>query len=424
MISVNDFLVRHLLFPASVDPVSCSDKMLRHMKAGLAGEMIDMPMIPTYLKGTGTVPLGRKAIVIDAGGTNYRCALAYFDEGGCHVENVMKCKMPGTEAEVTWDAFISFVADSIMPFTGEADVIGFCFSYNADITPDMDGIVECIDKEVVVSGCEGKHIGASLLEELGRRGVYGKRVVVLNDTVAALLGGSAMLDKSKYSDFIGMICGTGANTCASVSLRQIQKLHNDTDGSMLINLESGSYNGMPCGDVDDAVDAESHQPGEKRMEKMSSGAYIGEVCRQAMKQAVAEGLISEDVYQNICLINPLNGAVVDNWACGNDPYHVFENAEQLSFARELCLAIFERSARCMATNILAILRLNGTGRTAEKPACISAEGSIVARSRYFLLFFLKSLNDLNDGPDPRYVDVVLGNDTTLPGSAVAALLNT
>ena len=278
--------------------------------------------------------------------------------------------------------------------------------------------------EVVVSGCEGKHIGASLLEELGRRGVYGKRVVVLNDTVAALLGGSAMLDKSKYSDFIGMICGTGANTCASVSLRQIGKLHNDADGSMLINLESGSYNGMPCGDVDDAVDAESHQPGEKRMEKMSSGAYIGEVCRQAMKQAVAEGLISEAVYQNICLINPLNGAVVDNWACGNDPYHVFENAEQLSFARELCLAIFERSARCMATNILAILRLNGTGRTPEKPACICAEGSLVARSRYFLLFFQKSLNDLNDGPDPRYVDVVLGNDTTLPGSAVAALLNT
>ena len=268
MNSVNDFLVRHSLYPASVDPVSCSDKMLRHMKSGLAGEVIDMPMIPTYLKGNGTVPLGRKAIVIDAGGTNYRCALAYFDEGGCHVENVMKCKMPGTETEVTWDAFISFVADSIMPFTGEADVIGFCFSYNADITPD--GIVECIDKEVVVSGCEGMHIGASLLEELGRRGVYDKRVVVLNDTVAALLGGSAMLEKSRYSDFIGMICGTGANTCASVSLRQIGKLHNDADGSMLINLESGSYNGMPCGDVDDAVDAESHQPGEKRMEKMSS----------------------------------------------------------------------------------------------------------------------------------------------------------
>ena len=48
---VNDFLVRHSLYPASVDPVSCSDKMLRHMKAGLAGEIIDMPMIPTYLKG-------------------------------------------------------------------------------------------------------------------------------------------------------------------------------------------------------------------------------------------------------------------------------------------------------------------------------------------------------------------------------------
>ena len=424
MSSVNDFLVRHSLNPASVDPVSCSEKMLRHMRAGLAGEIVDMPMIPTYLKGTGTVPFGRKAIVIDAGGTNYRCALAFFDEGGCHVENVRKCKMPGTESAVTWDAFISFVADSIMPFTDEADVIGFCFSYNADITPEMDGVVERIDKEVVIEGCEGKHIGASLLEELARRGVSGKRTVILNDTVAALLGGSAMLDKSKYSDIIGMICGTGANTCASVALTQIGKLHSEAEGSMLINLESGNYNGMPAGDVDDAVDAESHVPGEKRMEKMSSGAYIGEVCRQAMKKAVEEGLLPEEVFKKICLINPLNGAVVDNWACGNDPYQVFETADQLAFARELCLAIFERSARCMATNILTILRLNGSGRTPEKPACVCAEGSLVARSRYFLLFLQKSLNELNDGADPRYVDVVLGNDTTLPGSAVAALLNT
>lgn len=424
METVKEFLFRHSLAPESVDPAQCSMQMLAHMEAGLAGNDIDMPMIPTYLKGAGHVPLNRKAIVIDAGGTNYRCALASFTQEGCHVEHLTKCKMPGTEAAVSWDAFIAFVADSILPFTAEADVIGFCFSYTADITPDMDGIVERIDKEVVITDCEGQRIGASLIRELERRGVSGMKVVILNDTVAALLGGSALLDKTCYSDFIGMICGTGANTCASVLAEKIGKLPEGSRGGMLINLESGCYSAMPSGDVDASVDAHSHVPGEKKMEKMCSGAYIGEVCHTAMKAAAAEGMIPEEVLARMDGIAPFNGVVVDSWACGNDPWHVFDTAEQLDFARDVCLAIFERSARCMATNILAILRLNGTGKEKDLPACVCAEGSLVARSRYFLPFLQKSLSELQHGEDPRYVEVVLGNDTTLPGSAVAALSNT
>ncbi len=423
MVTTKDFLIKHGLNPEVIDPLAESEKMLAHMQAGLSGNIIDMPMIPTYLKGTGAVPFRKNAIVIDAGGTNYRCALACFDEDGCHIDHIRKNKMPGTEAAVTWEAFIRFVADSIMPFTAEADLIGFCFSYNAEILPDMDGVVERIDKEVVITGCEGKKIGESLLAELESRGITGKKVIILNDTVAALLGGSATLNKEKYSDFIGMICGTGANTCASVALSKIEKLHINADGTMLINLESGNYSGMPAGDVDAAVDAASHVPGEKLMEKMCSGAYIGEVCRMAMKAAAEEGILPETVLSAISKIEHLNGAVVDNWACGDDPYHVFETTEQLSFAREVCLAIFERSARCMATNIISILRLNDAGKDPEHPACVCAEGSLVARSRYFLMFLQKSLNDLDQGENPRYVEVILGNDTTLPGSAVAALLN-
>ena len=47
----------------------------------------------------------------------------------------------------TWEEFISFVADRIEPLMGRAESIGFCFSYSADITPDMDGRVIRIDKE-------------------------------------------------------------------------------------------------------------------------------------------------------------------------------------------------------------------------------------------------------------------------------------
>ena len=424
MNTAQEFLSRHALLPECVNPLECSRKMVEHMRAGLEGKIIDMPMIPTYLKGIGAVVPGRNAIVIDAGGTNYRAALAAFSPEGCHITGLKVSRMPGTEKPVTWDEFIAFVADSIMPFTDYSDVIGFCFSYNADITTDMDGIVHRIDKEVVITGCEEQRIGRSLLAELEKRGVTGKKVVILNDTVAALLGGAVKLDQEKYSDFIGMICGTGLNTCASVSVNQISKIEGSYSGSMLINLESGTYSGIPAGDVDATVDEHSHNPGEKLMEKMCSGAYIGEVCHTAFRFAAAEGYIPVEVLTRMDAIPHFDGAVVDSLACGHDPFNLFDTDDERRFAKEVALALFERSARCAASNILAILRLNNTGRTAEKPACVCAEGSLVARSKYFLPFLQKALEEAKTGDDPRFAEIALGHETTLPGSAVAALLNT
>jgi hexokinase len=116
--------------------------------------------------------------------------------------------------------------------------------------------------------------------------------------------------------------------------------------------------------------------------------------------------------------------VVDSLACGHDPFSLFDTDEEQLFAKDVALSLFERSARCAAANILAILRINDTGKTPEKPACVCAEGSLIARSKYFLPFLQKALKEAEEGPDARYVEIVLGHDTTLPGSAVAALLNT
>lgn len=423
MSSSDKFLSEHNLLPSCISPAECSKKMAEHMMSGLNGHPVDMPMIPTYIRGNLNVPFRKKAVVIDAGGTNYRCALAYFDENECKISGLKVCRMPGTEGSVTWEEFVSFVADSVMPFIHEADVIGFCFSYNADITPEMDGIVHRIDKEVVITGCEGKLIGASVVAELEKRGIAGKKVIILNDTVAALLGGSAVLDKTKYSDFIGMICGTGINTCAPVAIRKIGKLNSSEEGTMLINLESGYYSGMPMSDVDTEVDLESNIKGEKMMEKMCSGAYIGSVCRDALRMAAKEGYLPEVVIEKLNAIERFDGAVADAFACGEDQHHVFNSAEDLAFAKEIALAIFERSARCMATNILALMLINDSGKDAAKPACVCAEGSLISRSRYFLSFLRKALDEVKTGEDARFAEIVLGHDTTLPGSAVAALIN-
>ena len=165
-----DFLNRHGMLPEQIDPDVYIYRMLTEMKSGLAGQACSMDMIPTYLSNDGELQPDMQAAVIDAGGTNFRSALVRFQPTGCTVTDMIKRHMPGTDAPCTWEEFISFTADAIEPLMDRADAIGFCFSYAATITPERDGRVITIDKEVVVNGCEGQLVGASLLQELERRG--------------------------------------------------------------------------------------------------------------------------------------------------------------------------------------------------------------------------------------------------------------
>ena len=413
------FLTRHGMSPERIDPAAFAPKMAQSMAEGLEAEGCMLPMIPTYLKNSGAVPRGESAVVIDAGGTNFRCALARFTEAGCEISELRKTPMPGIGKSATWEEFISFVADAVMPFMDRADKIGFCFSYSADITPEIDGRVIRIDKEVVVTGSEGKLVGASLLEELERRGCRGKSVVILNDTAAVLLGVSATLDKEKYSGFIGQINGTGTNTCCIVPLEKIGKLHAEGPDGVIVNIESGLYDGFPRGDFDLELDCESNNPGSKHLEKMTSGVYLGALCRIMFRAAVNEGVLSDESGEEIEKRGDFDAATIDRWAGGEDLERFRE--EDAQFIREICLAVFERSARCMCVNLTAIALLTGEGT--DKPICVCAEGSLVQKSRHFRPMLERFLDEYARGVFGRTLEMTVGYETTLPGAAAAVLLN-
>ena len=414
-----EFLARHGMSPERIDPAQYAPRMAESMAEGLAAEGCMLPMIPTYLKNSGAVPQGESAVVIDAGGTNFRCALARFTEHGCEISDVFKTKMPGIGKSATWEEFISFIADAVMPYMDRADKIGFCFSYSADITPEIDGRVIRIDKEVVITGSEGKLVGASLIEELARRGCRGKSVVILNDTAAVLLGVSATLDKEKYSGFIGQINGTGTNTCCIVPLEKIGKLRTAGTDGVIVNIESGLYDGFPRGDFDLELDCESNNPGSKHLEKMTSGVYLGALCRIMFRAAVNEGLLSDDSGEEIEKRGAFDAATIDRWASG-------ENLESFSdkdarFIRDVCFAAFDRSARCMCVNLTAIALLTDEGK--DKPICVCAEGSLVQKSRHFRPLLEKYLDEFALGVFGRKLEMTVGYETTLPGAAAAVLLN-
>ena len=417
-----DFLQRHGMTPESVDPDVCIYRMLAEMRSGLAGEHCSMDMIPTYLSNDGQLQAGVQAAVIDAGGTNFRSALVHFQPAGYTVTDMIKRKMPGTEAPCTWDEFVRFTADAIEPLMDRADVIGFCFSYAATITPEIDGRVITIDKEVVVEGCEGQLIGASLLAELGRRGITGKKIVILNDTVAVLLGMAAGLDKSKYAGFIGQVSGTGTNTCVSLPVSEIKKLGLEGDNGMIINLESGKYDGITGGDFDRMLDEQSHNPGQKHFEKLTAGVYLGEICHLMLNAAADEGLLSEECAEKVRALPVFDSAVIDAWACGEGYEMLGGNEDDHSFAQTLSLALFRRSARCMCVNLLALAELIGGGR--EKPICMLAEGSLVQKGRCYRPELERLLELYGTEKRGIALELHVGQETTLPGSAAAALLNT
>lgn len=415
-----EFLAQHGIEPEKMDVKAVCEDMVGHMRAGLCGNVRSMLMIPTYLSNDGAVPKGVSAAVIDAGGTNFRSALVTFTENGYEVSELQKVKMPGIGKPCTWEEFISFVADRIEPLMDRADSIGFCFSYSADITPDMDGRVYRIDKEVVVTGSEGQLIGASLIAELERRNIFGKRVVILNDTVAVLLGGASVLDKDAYSGFIGQVSGTGTNTCVSLPTRDIKKLNIDSTKGMIVNAESGLYDGLLGGDLDKRLDSESNNPGSKQFEKLTAGVYLGEVCRLLLKDAAAHGFVSESSAEKIMALDKIDTSFVDAWVNGERLEGVSGCDEDADFVQTAARAVLMRSAKCMCANLLALGKLSGAGK--DKPICVCAEGSLVQKCRVYREALESFLAEYGASMGMRF-ELRVGEETTLPGAAAAALLN-
>lgn len=417
-----DFMRRHGM-AAEVDSVKYAKLMAEDMKRGLAGEKSSLPMIPTYIKFDGDIPKGKSVAVIDAGGTNFRSGLVTFNADGYDISEVTKRKMPGIDKPSTWEEFIDFVAESIMPLMDKTELIGFCFSYNADITPEIDGLVKRIDKEVVITGSSGKLVGASLTAALEARGVHGKRVFILNDTVAALLGSSCTLDKSLYGGFIGQISGTGTNTCCALPYSRIPKLPQNSEENILINLESGLYDSIPQGDFDKILDHESNNPDEKIMEKLTAGVYLGELGRLMLNAAADEGLLSDGSAKLVRALGKIDASYIDAWASEEKLELCADNAEDGEFARTMSLELFRRSAQCMCANLTAIMLLTETGDDKAKPVCVCAEGSLVDRSRYFRSMLEELLEERAAKELHKYAVLRVSRETTLPGSAAAALLN-
>lgn len=425
MMKIQDFLENDGLKVEDIDSDGLIDDFLDEMEKGLAGRESSLAMIPTYISANRELPANEPVVVIDAGGTNFRVACISFDNSNrAHIEDYSKYPMPGSRSEVSADAYFNQLAEHIQPFLDKSDKIGFCFSYPAEITPDMDGRLIKWTKEMKASEVVGRRIGRGLLTALGSAGI-GKRIVLLNDTVATLLAGKTVAGKKHYDSYVGFILGTGTNIAYLEKNKNILKIKSaDISGSQAVNVESGGFSGGPRGDIDLRLDRESENPGINRFEKMISGRYLPEIALRALRKAAEEGLLDASCTPWINSLDRLDPDQMDDLIRngGADTLGAIRLIETDREAiRSIMKAVIERAAKLTAINITATV-VKSVGENSDLPICINIDGSTYYKA-YGLRESTESYLEVMLGARKISYSLVHAERAPLVGAAIAGLVN-
>ena len=426
---VDAFLAEYGMDPARVDLDQCARAFQADMERGLRGDPeARMPMLPAYLAPEGDIPQDQPAIVIDAGGTNFRIGLVSLGARGPEIQDLRVFPMPGSQGPITWEEFVDQVSEAVLPLTGRSRRVGLCFSYAAEILPNGDGRVLRFSKQVQVEGSEGKELGRDLSAALAEKGAPGVTFSVLNDTVAALLGGVAALRDEVFDGFIGLIYGTGVNTCYAERREKLSRVTTPWEkGSMLINMESARFDGAPLSEFDRRLDARSVDPGLCLYEKMVSGRYQGEVIYHALRQGAEDGLFSPELAAFLRGLEDLTSVQADAFSARPYGEGLLAAACRTEADREAVYTIIdravERSARLVCANLGGILLQTGAGARIHRPACIVAEGSTFYKGHLFRGKLERLCAEYFTGVLGRSYAFRQVADANLIGTAAAALLH-
>ncbi len=254
---------------------------------GMAEWGAELAMLPAYLAPPPD-DLAGQAIAVDAGGTHLRAARIRV--GGQRTEVLgepVTIPLPGAAGRpaVGAEQFFGAHRRLLEDLNGEAGLpLGYCFSYPITCQPDGDAVLNKWTKEVRVSGVQGQPVGRLLRECLAAASLAPQSIVVLNDTIATLIGGS-FTPAVAAERCIGLIVGTGTNMGAYLPRDRMTKLTGPSwpHETMAVDFESGAFACPVLGPVDEQVDQDSAEPGKQRFEKAVSGAYLGRVFTTAAR---------------------------------------------------------------------------------------------------------------------------------------------
>ena len=416
---IEAFLKETGMHPELTDMQDMVSQIRSDMVAALKKPASSLLMLPTYLQSPPPPQDSSPIIAIDAGGTNFRRALVSFKEGRANITEHIKRPMPGTSAEITSEQFYEEIARHILPLTNYSDKVAFCFSYSAEITPNRDGIVAALSKEVKVIGIAGSVIGTELKKKLKELGCKREiEITVINDTTAAMLGG-AYENTRPHDGAAGLILGTGFNACYEEKAENIKKL--SMPGDMIINTEAGCFNKVIQGEADRILDASTDNPNDHLCEKMVSGAYLGRLVWETAR--LAAGLFTESFREKLEASKPFKTPELEQ-LMAKAPSRITglcKNSADVQSISIITDRLYRRAARITVSFIGALAEHTDKGRRRDMPYLIAADGSVFYKARHMIPIRERLMTELVENTLKRHAVFQKSSGGNLTGAAIAAV---
>lgn len=406
------FLIKHGQSADNIDAEKMLELYLDEMKKGLS-DSSSLPMIPTYLQNVDRSAIkDGKRILIDAGGTNFRSALGYFENGKPVIEQLRKTAMPAIDRELSAKEFYAQIASNIAYLLEDGGDVGFCFSYQVNMDKDIDGSVVMFSKEVKAPQVIGTRVGAETLRAAAELNAKPRKIAILNDTVATLLGGMACSTKP-YSAYIGYIYGTGTNLCYFEDTVNITKVEGLAEGKMIINTESGGFDKFRQGDFDRMVADATAAPKKQLFEKMTSGRYLADVIYRAFEGAVAEGVFTQPVE-----LHPFELKDVSAFMDGGELDAMFACQSDREIARHICRELIDRASLMGAIINAGAAIASCTDKSL--PVAVVCEGTTFNKLPGYRSGFEKHLAELL-GKRKISFEIVQGEELNLIGTLMSTM---
>jgi hexokinase len=427
----------------SLNPQALVEEVLIEMDRGLSGRSSSLQMIPSYITPVTRIPSEKTVLALDAGGTNLRASLVYFNDNGEAVaQGTSKTPMPGTSGQVSAQEFFDIIADVTIPLLKDTKIegIGFTFSYPMEITSESDGILLSFSKEVDAPDVIGKGIGSGLRNALAAKGCkYSGPIVMLNDTVATLLSGVAAISPDgetvrTKNDFgadagpvIGFILGTGFNTAyPEMSIPKIK--FSSRSSPQIVVCETGNFNVRYRGMLDVEFDNTTKNPGVYYLEKASAGAYLGPLTLHILKQAVKDKIIQFKKSDELLAMQHLETRYLNEFT--HAPLvaqgllgSLFGPGESdaLASVQYLTSIVTERGALLSAAVLAATVKRLDAGCEPFAPVRIAVEGTTYLIYKGMRRSLESYLHQMLYKKKPRPYIISPVEQASLFGAAVAAL---
>lgn len=400
----------------------------REMELGLSGEKSSLKMLPSFVhrpKGTekGTF------LAIDLGGTNIRVlAIRLLGDGVIEPVALSRFTISDEVMTGTGDMFFDFIAGCIEVFFRENNItkqpfnLGFTFSFPVVQSSVNSGLLISWTKGFSVSGVEGKDVVALLNDALIRNRMGFIHIsALINDTVGTIAAGS-------YSNPLcdmGVILGTGTNACYPEKIDKIGKYSgSDALDEMIINIEWGGFDKLERNRYDEALEVNSQNPGEQRLEKMVSGMYLGEIARLIIIDMIEKGLIiSREIKSLFMLPYSLTTKHLSLFASGID---IFKAAgvdnlsdKDIRCIREIANLVSTRSARIAATAIASVVTWMDHGL--QYSHHIAIDGSLFEKYPGYKDIMESMFHEILGDPSEK-IRLVPTHDGSGTGAAIIAAL--